>query len=345
MDSSLTPKPFNGKPSDLSHAERWLQYFRQYVTYKHLRDVDALALFRLLLVEDAHDWLMALPGYHSDSFNGLCDAFRSRYFPNELQRFQMASTLWSRVQQPNESVETFVTAMQTAANKIHLQDDQQLIFCIIRGFKPNIRLHVLQNNHNTIAEVLHSARVAEIAAVGIDGTDQVVAELSKTVSVLVNKLATRDLHSTAAESSSSASLPLVANVNDQCSSQTRPQQNASGRTSWRGRRQSSITSQPQRPPAGQRQQYSSPSYAAAAATTFQPSRPQMLYQQTVQSTGHNVRPFDVETQHTCGNCGTHHSLGVCPAYGKVCHNCQKANHFSRVCRSRRNFVQHQNYMQ
>ena len=122
---------------------------------------------------------MALPGYHGDTFNGLCEAFQRRYFPNELQRFQMVSTLWSRVQQPKESVETLVTAMQTAADKIHLQDKQQLIFCIIRGFKPHIRLHVLQNNHNTMAELLHSARVAEIAAVEIEGTDQVVAELSK----------------------------------------------------------------------------------------------------------------------------------------------------------------------
>lgn len=37
---------------------------------------------------------------------------------------------------------------------------------------------------------------------------------------------------------------------------------------------------------------------------------------------------------TCGNCGyTHKKADVCPAKGKRCDNCNKWNHFSKVCRS------------
>ena len=36
----------------------------------------------------------------------------------------------------------------------------------------------------------------------------------------------------------------------------------------------------------------------------------------------------------CGNCGRHHKPRQCPAYGQECSFCHKANHFSKVCRSR-----------
>ena len=45
----------------------------------------------------------------------------------------------------------------------------------------------------------------------------------------------------------------------------------------------------------------------------------------------------------CGNCGTRHAIRECPAYGKKCHNCQRLNHFQKMCRSRKvQVIQHQN---
>ena len=35
----------------------------------------------------------------------------------------------------------------------------------------------------------------------------------------------------------------------------------------------------------------------------------------------------------CGKCGKIHEKNKCPAFGRTCHNCQKKNHFSNVCRS------------
>jgi hypothetical protein len=66
-------------------------------------DEEALTLFKLLLTDQAQDWLYALPEDQSDSFHRLQDAFMKRYTPNPLQRYQKASHMWARVQQPEES--------------------------------------------------------------------------------------------------------------------------------------------------------------------------------------------------------------------------------------------------
>lgn len=36
---------------------------------------------------------------------------------------------------------------------------------------------------------------------------------------------------------------------------------------------------------------------------------------------------------TCSRCGTQHLPRRCPAYGKICHNCNKNNHYARCCKN------------
>jgi hypothetical protein len=143
-ESSLAPKTFGGSTQEIDNAERWLRYLNQYVQYRNLRDREALSLFKLLLTDQAQDWLYALPEEHADSFHRLQEAFMNRYTPNPLQRYQKASHMWSRMQQENESVDSYFTSIISAANQIKLRDEQQLYFCLIRGLKPHLRLHVLQ---------------------------------------------------------------------------------------------------------------------------------------------------------------------------------------------------------
>ena len=43
-----------------------------------------------------------------------------------------------------------------------------------------------------------------------------------------------------------------------------------------------------------------------------------------------------QSQHrsgNCRNCGSQHSYGQCPAYGKLCNSCGRTGHFSRACRA------------
>lgn len=45
------------------------------------------------------------------------------------------------------------------------------------------------------------------------------------------------------------------------------------------------------------------------------------------------RPFNSDTNTSCGNCGTVHPPKSCPAFGRQCNACSKPNHFAAQCRS------------
>ena len=70
---------------------------------------------------------------------------------------------------------------------------------------------------------------------------------------------------------------------------------------------------------------SSPSNVDAIKRWSKPGRrqPKQIKEQQMQPNKH------------CGNCGTIHKKDKCPAYGKVCHDCKKMNHYSKMCRSKK----------
>jgi hypothetical protein len=223
----------------------------------------------------------------------------TRYMPNPLQRYQKASHMWSRMQQDNESVDSYFTAILSAANQIKLRDEQQLCFCLIRGLKPHLRLHVLQNSHDTLEEIQHSVRVAEIASAGIVDNDKAVSELSKTVTLLVDRLTAKQAatHPPAA--------PVVAAV-----------------TSDRG----GTDRQPDR------QRYTS-SYNRRGQTGRQPPPPRQQYQRRFGYQSQDRIAFEQEPP-ACDNCLLSHEANRCPAFAQTCYNCNRQNHFARACRSR-----------
>jgi hypothetical protein len=298
-EASLTPKAFGGSAAEIDNAERWLRYLNQYVQYRNLRDDEILTLFKLLLTDQAQDWLYALPDDQADSFHRLQGALMSRYTPNPLQRYQKASHMWSRMQQDNESVDSYFTAIKSAANQIKLRDEQQLCFCLIRGLKPHLRLHVLQNNHDTLEDIQHSARVAEIASAGIVDNDKAVSELSKTVTLLVDKLTAKQT------ATPPPAAPVVAAVTSDRGGNDRQQD---------------------------RQRYM-PSYNRRGQTSRQPSQPR---QQNQRRFGYQ-NPDRMASGHgppACGNCLLTHETNCCPAFAQTCYNYNRQNHFARARRSR-----------
>jgi hypothetical protein len=298
-EASLAPKTFGGSTLEIDNAERWLRYLNQYVQYKNLRDDEALTLFKLLLTDQAQDWLYALPEDQADSFHRLQVAFTSRYTSNPLQRYQKASHMWSRMQQDNESVDSYFTSIMSAANQIKLRDEQQLCFCLIRGLKSQICLHVLQNNHDTVENIRHSAKVAEIASAGVVDEGKAVAELAKTFTLLVDKLTAKET------ATPPPTAPVVAAV-----------------TSGRGGNDRQQD----------RQRYTS-TYNRRGQNNRQPSQPRQQYQrqfgyqsQDRRTPGQGPAP--------CGNCLNFHEANRCPAFAQTCYNCNRLNHFARACRSR-----------
>ena len=62
--------------------------------------------------------------------------------------------------------------------------------------------------------------------------------------------------------------------------------------------------------------------------------PVSSYQNSLIKT-HAVRK-SFQKSRSCGKCGHIHSQGQCPAHGKVCHSCGRKNHWTEMCRTRRN---------
>jgi len=60
-DSSLLPSTFNGDNKDTVKTEKWLDYFQTYAKLRGLNQESQLNLFRLLMTDDAEDWLHSLP--------------------------------------------------------------------------------------------------------------------------------------------------------------------------------------------------------------------------------------------------------------------------------------------
>ena len=186
-DNSLMPKVFNGKRLDPDAMDRWIEHFHRFTAFKQLEDEGKLDLFKLLMTEQAADWLKSLPPETTDDFDTLLDAFKQRFAHTKLQRWRTATSIWKRSQKPTESVDEFITAIKNTARQITGMDDTQIIYAILQGLKPSIRAHVLQQKHETLHEVETAARVAEEALRELNSDNTVVADLTKVVATLVDQ--------------------------------------------------------------------------------------------------------------------------------------------------------------
>ena len=223
----------------------------------------------------------------------------------------------TRNQQSNESVESYITAIRTAANQIQFKDEQQLGYCIIRGLRPSLRLHVLQNDHDTLDKITHHARVAEVAAVGAADNDKAISDLTQSVTLLVEKLTSKD-----AATFSSTRPPTVAAVDNIRNDYMRDSAN----TNYRSRHPFQS---------GQIQQ--STTYGRSGIRP--PGSPTSYRRQPQQNNTnngfyHGQQPTDNIPRQRCGNCLLTHAARQCPAYSCICYNCNRRNHFARACRSR-----------
>ncbi|HSN23733.1 MAG TPA: hypothetical protein VLS45_06140, partial [Methylomicrobium sp.] len=186
-DSNLTPKPFNGKRLDPMVHCIWIDYFLRYTNFKQMDDEGKLDLFKLLMTDQAADWLKSLPSTTTDDFDVLLEAFKQRFAHTKLQTWRTATSIWKTTQKPTESVDEFITTIKNTARKIPGMDDQQIIYAILQGLRPSIRAHVLQQSHDTLQQVESAARIAEEALRELNSDNTVVADLAKAVNTLVDQ--------------------------------------------------------------------------------------------------------------------------------------------------------------
>ena len=78
-DAHFTPRPFKGTPSDAENVKQWLHYFYNYCQFRQIIGEPRLQLFKLLVQDNAADWMRTLPRDVVSSMETLLAAFKARY--------------------------------------------------------------------------------------------------------------------------------------------------------------------------------------------------------------------------------------------------------------------------
>jgi len=146
--TGLSPPVFTGS----GDPHFWIRYFKSYIKFRKYADADALAIFELLMRDEAHTWFIQLSDEIKATFKNVEKEFLKRFAHRDCQQWQLVGDLFSRQQGPKETVDTYVEAMQRDFTQAHIEDATVLLHAVIRGLRPHIRYAVLQANCKTILD-------------------------------------------------------------------------------------------------------------------------------------------------------------------------------------------------
>jgi hypothetical protein len=337
-DATFTPAQFTGNEKDTEKTERWIEYFNNYTSFRGIDEPAKLKLFKLLLTGPAAEWIRSLPTNITDNFPLLTIEFRQRFSMTDITRWQKATSMWTREQAANESVDAYITDIINMARIVPITDKELIRFAIIKGLKTNIKIHVLQSEPKSIDDVTRTARVAEAAQAATNKSDTDVSALSTQMAEMIKMM-------------KSNATATILNVNAPTPQQHRSPSPANRRVQFEERRpqrreqpqQSNWSRNTTRSPSWERQ----PQYANSIPT--QDFRTSPRHQQP---TRWNRTLNDQPAQHLqqgqytnasvlrdniCTRCGLTHNPNNCNAINSCCFKCGQPGHYSRMCLS--NFEQ------
>jgi hypothetical protein len=186
-DAAFALQPFTGSAHCGDQAEKWMEQFSRYVTFKKLNEEDQLQLFQLLMKDQAADWLTALPRFHKDNIHVLKEEFMKRHRMTRVEKWRQTADIWKRRQGPTEPVDDYMAAMQAAARRVKMSQSS-LADAIIQGLRPEIRLHVLHAGSETLEQILEAARISEAAHSANMGQTTATDKLAVKVEQLLDRL-------------------------------------------------------------------------------------------------------------------------------------------------------------
>jgi hypothetical protein len=359
-DTALAPKQFRGHDTDAERTEQWLDKFNTYSAFRNISEDDRLQLFKLLMTDQAEDWLRSLPTTVVGDYKQLLQEFRKRYALTDIDRWKKASSMWSREQRPGESVDAYITDIKNAARVVPVRDETLLRFAMVRGLLPDVRLHVLQSGAMTLDDVIKAARVAEAALLASKPVTE-VAQLKEQITQLINRLDAKSMVAvvdTAETNKRVTFSPRPIRQNEERTRSSSPHSRSSSvdqdqsRTPFRrsadnsvsgnrtmrmdnhNRRQWTTTSNRdvryQQPARSQYQQPSFRSGCQNGRPTFERGPQQQQFQ--------TMTSFNSRRQSEIGrclNCGRSHENDrrYCSASNLNCFQCGRRGHIARLCRS------------
>jgi hypothetical protein len=351
-DASLIPSKLVGKRQGIDSLNRWIEQFNKYTKFKQMDDNTKLEFFKLLMVDEAADWAANLEGAEDIiDFDNLFERFRERFLLTDIQKWQQARSVWQRQQKPNESVDEYITWVKNRAKNLPEIGEHQLVYIVISGLRKEIRADVLKARHDTLDEVKKIARISEIAERESSDGNTTIADLERTIAMLVDKVDQKLVnspdtmhcnHSHEQPAAYSAMGDLLIERTENRQAMRRAQTPRSdGRQQFANRNPMPIrrmpwqqstshnlrsNSQPrQQSPYRQPQRFAQNRPSFDSRSSYRAAQPQQPY-----------RRNNSDSSRNCGNCGLQHEQGQCPAFGSECYYCKKRGHYARSCRSARN---------
>jgi hypothetical protein len=372
-DAAFALQSFMGSSHCGDQAEKWLEQFSRYVTFKKLNEEDQLQLFQLLMKDQAADWLTSLPLLRKDDIHVLKDEFMKRHQMTRVEKWRQTADIWKRRQGPTEPVDDYIAAMQAAARRVKMAQSS-LADAIIQGLRPEIRLHVLHAGSETLEQILEAARISEAAHSANLGqttsTDKLAVKVEQLLDRLTAQTTTPDpilqpkkvTFTQSAVTESSSRRPLrersaspssrAQSPNDGRRCDYDPRQSSSRSSAW-------PTNFARQPPRVQmdggrfdrretdNRRFTSPapqqSTSWRPSTRFTPNDAPTATRNFGPRLGRPAPPqttyFNPTYQRVTGNCyfcGNTHPQGrqFCPAANIQCFNCSKMGHLAKMCRSR-----------
>lgn len=311
--TGVTPPTFSGRANE--DADDFIRSFERYLTFRDITDNNKkLNLFGVLLHDAAAQWLDAVPDSGKNSFDHLLALFTERYRLPESLKFKCANDLFSRKQQPNESVDDYVTAMRKTARLIQV-DENILKLVLVNGFKPWIAAQVTQARPESIDKILDVARLAEITAPTTESTvNQQLVDMCAEMRRLSTKV---DQAITASVQSPRSPTPERRVHFEQPQSSTQHQSHSHNTSFYPpGLQQSFYNQQPQ----------TTTWFRQRPPTTRSYTQPRQPPQQQNEPNRQPLAP--------CNRCARQHGKNeFCPARdpSKYCYYCHKPGHFQAAC--------------
>jgi hypothetical protein len=306
----FAPPPFKGESAE--NAQAWVEQLERYVKCRNLTNDEKKDFFPLFLRDLAIDWFDGLDAGEKDTFAHIVESFKKRYVPADFDIVLAQESVFARCQKQGETARDYVAQMQKLARRLPNVTGDTLRYVIVRGLLPHVKRYVVQQDAQTIEDVLKAARIAELSTSAAD-TDlgELVAE------VRASRAEVRQL-------SSRVNGMTVNSVEPPPNRSPTPQSPSASRRVTFGRGAYRPPHRPQSPsPRGQwNQQTRGPAQ----------QRNQTSWNRNL--TSGNTR--------MCGRCGKHPFNTTCRFLTATCYKCQGRGHISAMCRSgRRNaFNQH-----
>jgi hypothetical protein len=296
----LNPAPFSGHPT-----ENIVEFLGTFHTWTRLKRIDissqAFAL-ALLLQGPASQWYHVQTQKIREDITALKSALMDRYGPRPEVQWHNISSLWSLKQTPGQSLDDFITLVQSQGARCAVEEGQ-LVLIALNGLRPEIRSYLTAHKLTTIQDVLHWGRIQEAASVGTTTDTALIQTALREITDLTKEFKTWKMET-------SSSVPLLPLASQQGGYQTTTGDSSGPVLTSQGQHpSSSYTVQPQQD-----------------ATNWRPKK----------KPNSRWRSSNGTSSSDCSYCGRKHDRpDQCLAAGKICYGCNKVGHFHRVCRSTR----------